>query len=61
MTQRKRDGFRPIPGPEALERLVLKNTSRPFDDDAALLHLREIDDELVKADARLIDTLLEQV
>jgi hypothetical protein len=61
MTQREKDGFRPIPKPDALKNLVLKNTSRPFDDDAALLHLREIDGELVKADAKLVDTLLEQV
>jgi gentisate 1,2-dioxygenase len=51
-------GYRPRPTREALQKLVLKNTSRPFDDDAALEHLRAIDSELVEADSRLIDTLL---
>jgi hypothetical protein len=32
-----------------------------FDDQAALLHLREVDGELVEADAKLIDVLLRQV
>lgn len=31
-----------------------------FDDHTALLHLREIDGELVEADAKLIDVLLRQ-
>ncbi len=57
MNQRNRDGFRPIPEPDALEKLTLKNTSRPFDDRSALEHLREVDDELAKADARLIDAM----
>ncbi len=42
-------------------KLVLKNTSLPFNDTGALLHLREIDDELVKADAKLIDALLKRI
>jgi hypothetical protein len=61
MTQGEKDGFRPIPKPEALAKLVLKNTSLPFNDTGALLHLREIDDELVKADAKLIDALLKRI
>jgi hypothetical protein len=32
-----------------------------FDDQAALLHLREVDGELAEADAKLIDVLLRRV
>jgi hypothetical protein len=61
MSQREKGSFRPIPEPEALRKLIGQTVSRPFDDQAALLHLREIDGELVKADAKLIDVLLRQV
>ena len=47
-------------GPEALGKLAGGNGSRPFDDDAALVHLRDVDGELVEADATLIDMLLRQ-
>jgi hypothetical protein len=61
MSQCEKGGFRPIPEPEALGKLTGNAASRPFDDQAALLHLREVDGELVEADAKLIDELFRQV
>jgi hypothetical protein len=58
MTQRNEGDKQPRPTLEALQKLTLKNTSRPFDDAAALQHLKEVNPELVKADARLIDKML---
>lgn len=58
MTQRNEGDKQPRPTLEALQKLTLENSSRPFDDDAALRRLNEVNAELVKADARLLDKIL---
>jgi hypothetical protein len=49
---------KPLPDVSALKKLTLKNSSRPFDDEAAVRHLHDVEDELAKADSALIDKLL---
>jgi hypothetical protein len=49
---------RPLPEMSALANLTLLNSSRPFDDGAAIRHLDAIEDEMTKADEAMIEKLL---
>lgn len=55
---RETNGPSRLPTEADFSKLTLKNSSRPFDDGAALRHMEEIDEELGKIEEEMVEKLL---